>query len=163
MYKPYRPVYKTGLIVKQPKWWPASTGTLGNWGVEYAPKALAVSCGDDLTGWWGKTKRTKLEFSGWDLCPYILLHVFVHICTGSTDDCSRVFRYLVAWGRSVHQAWPWNGREVEHDVTAQRWQNGNEEKCDIAMHCTRINEVSSAWGMGVKWKEKHRDSVAVIC
>ena len=69
----------------------------------------------------GKTKQTKLEFSGWDLHPYILLHVFVHICTGSTNDCSRIFRYLVAWGGSVHQARPWNGREVEHDVTAWQW------------------------------------------
>ena len=43
-----------------------------------------------------ETKRTKLEFSGWDLCPYILLHGFVHICIGSTDDCSRIFRILVA-------------------------------------------------------------------
>ena len=77
---------------------------------------------------WGKTKRTKLEFSGWDLHPYILLHVFVHICTGSTNDCSRIFRCLVAWGGSMHQARPWNGKEVEHDATAWKWQNGNEEK-----------------------------------
>ena len=58
-----------------------------------APKALAVGCGDDLSGWYGgKTKRTKLEFSGWDLRPYILLHVFVPICTGSTDESSRIFQ-----------------------------------------------------------------------
>ena len=44
----------------------------------------------------GKTKRTKLEFSGWDLRPYILLHMYVHVCIGSTDDCSRIFRILVA-------------------------------------------------------------------
>ena len=45
---------------------------------------------------WGKTKRTKLEFSGWDLRPYILLLLYVHVCIGSTDDCSRVFQILVA-------------------------------------------------------------------
>ena len=45
---------------------------------------------------WGITKRTKLEFFGWDLHPYILLHMYVHICIGSTDDCSRIFRTLVA-------------------------------------------------------------------
>ena len=45
---------------------------------------------------WGKTKRTKLEFFGWDLRPYILLHMYVHVCIGSTDDCSRIFRTLVA-------------------------------------------------------------------
>ena len=101
---------------------------------------------------WGKTKRTKLEFSGWGLCPYILLHMFVHICIGSTDDCSRIFRYLVAWGRSVHQVWPWNESEVRHGATAWRWQNGNKEKKSIAMHCTEMNEVRSAWGM--MWKEK---------
>ena len=45
---------------------------------------------------WGKTKRTKLEFSGWNLRPYILLLLYVHVCIRSTDDCSRIFRILVA-------------------------------------------------------------------
>ena len=43
-----------------------------------------------------ETKRTKLEFSGWDLRPYILLLLYVHDCIGSTDDCSRIFRTLVS-------------------------------------------------------------------
>ena len=140
-------------LLKQPKWWPVSTGTLGNRGLEHAPKALAVGCGGDLTGWYGeKTKRTKLRFSGWDLRPYILLHMFVHICTGSTDDGSRVFQYLVPWGGSVHQARPWNGREVKHDATTRQWQNGNKEKKGIAMCCTEMNEVRNTWGM--MWKEE---------
>ena len=52
----------------------------------------------------GKTKRTRLEFSGRHLRPYILLHMFVHVCTRSTDERSRIFRYLVAWGSGMHQA-----------------------------------------------------------
>ena len=32
-----------------------------------------------------KTKRTRLEFSGWHLRPYILLYVCVHVCIVSTD------------------------------------------------------------------------------
>ena len=73
-----------------------------NWYSRELRKGVCTeSAGSRLQRWshwlvWGKTKRTKLEFSGWDLCPYILLHVFVHICTGSTDDCSRIFWYLVA-------------------------------------------------------------------
>ena len=101
---------------------------------------------------WGKTKRTKLEFSGWDLRPYILLHVYVHICTGSTDDCSRTFRCLVAWGGSVHQAWPRYGSEVKHKATTRQWQNGREERKDIAMHCTEMNEARCA--CGIMWREK---------
>ena len=127
---------------------------LGNRGLkEGAPIALACR----LRRWshwlrWGKTKRTKLEFSGWDLRPYILLHRFVHICIGSTDNCSRIFWTLVAWGRSVHQARPWNGDEAEHKATAWQWQNRSEEKKDKAMHCTGMNEVRSAWG--IMWKER---------
>ena len=48
----------------------------------------------ELMRW--KTKRTKLEFSGWDLRPYILLLVYVHVGIGSTDDCSRIIWILVA-------------------------------------------------------------------
>ena len=44
----------------------------------------------------------------------------------------------------MHQAWPWNGRDVKHDATAWRWQNGNEEKKGIAVHCAEMNEVRSA-------------------
>ena len=51
-----------------------------------------------------KTKRTRLKFFGWHLWPYILLHMCVHVCTGSTDECSRMFWYLVAWGSGMHQA-----------------------------------------------------------
>ena len=53
--------------------------------------------------------------------------------------------------------------EVKHKATTWQWQNGREEKKNIAMHCMEMNEVRSAWGMGVKWKEKHRNSMAVIC
>ena len=44
----------------------------------------------------------------------------------------------------MHQAQPWNGREVEHDATAWQRQNGREERKNIAMHCTGMNEVRSA-------------------
>ena len=44
----------------------------------------------------------------------------------------------------MHQARPWNGKEVKHEATAQRWQNGREEKKNIAMHCMVMNEVRGA-------------------
>ena len=39
-----------------------------------------------LVALWGKTKRTRLEFSGWHLRPYILLYLYIHICIRSTDE-----------------------------------------------------------------------------
>ena len=61
----------------------------------------------------------------------------------------------------MHQARPWNGNEVEHKVTARRWQNGSEEiGHSHALHGDEGNE-ECMWH-DVKRKEKHRDSVAVI-
>ena len=34
--------------------------------------------------------------------------------------------------------------EVKHDATAWWWQNGREERKNIAMHCTEMNEVRGA-------------------
>ena len=70
-------------------------GALGNRRSKSTDQRLAMirSVQVELMRW--KTKRTKLEFSGWDLRPYMLLHVYVPICIGSTDDCSRIFRILV--------------------------------------------------------------------
>ena len=71
-------------------------GALGNRGSKCTDQRLTMarSVQVELMRW--KTKRTKLEFSGWDLRPYILLLLYVHVCIGSTDDCSRIFRTLVA-------------------------------------------------------------------
>ena len=47
----------------------------------------------------------------------------------------------------MHQAWPWNGKEVEHEATAWWWQNGGEVGKSIAMHCMEMNEVRCACGI----------------
>ena len=60
----------------------------------------------------------------------------------------------------MHQAWPWNGNEVKHEVTARRWQNGRKEEYSHALHGDEWNE--GCMRHDVKRKEKHRDSVAVI-
>ena len=61
----------------------------------------------------------------------------------------------------MHQARPWNGREGKHGVTTWRWQNGRKEvKHSHALHGDEWGE-EFMWH-GVKKKEKHRDSVAVI-
>ena len=41
-----------------------------------------------LVALWEKTKRTRLEFSGWHLRPYIHTGtiMYVHVCIGSTDE-----------------------------------------------------------------------------
>ena len=49
-----------------------------------------------LVGLWVKTKRTKLEFSGWHLWPFILLGMYVHVYIKSTDESSKTFQELVA-------------------------------------------------------------------
>ena len=61
----------------------------------------------------------------------------------------------------MYQTWPWNGREVKHEATARRWQNGRKEKHSHALHGDEWNE--ECMRHDVKRKEKHRDSVAVIC
>ena len=127
--------------------------TLGNRRRNYTPNALASGCGGDLTGCNGEKPRELNWCSLAGACALIYYYMmFVHICIGSTNDCSRIFWTLVAWGRSVHQAQPWNGNKAEHKATAWRWQNGSEGKKSIAMHCTEMNEVRSACGM--MWKEK---------
>ena len=42
----------------------------------------------------------------------------------------------------MHQAWPWNGKEVEHEATAWQWQNGREERKrhSHALHGDEWNE-----------------------
>ena len=61
----------------------------------------------------------------------------------------------------MHQAQPWNGREVKHDATAWWWQNGRKEVHSHALHGDEGSE--ECMRHDVKRKEKHRDSVAVIC
>ena len=159
---------ESSLTCLGPSLWNNPKGLSVNWALGNrrlkggAPIALACQ----LRRWshwlrWGKTKRTKLEFSGWDLRPYILLYMFVPICIRSTDDCSRMFQILVAWGRSVHQARPWSGDKAEHKATARWWQNGRKEVGHShALHGDEWSE-ECMWH-NVKRKEKHRDSVAVI-
>ena len=71
-------------------------GALGNRKSKGTDQRLAMARSVQVEFMGQKTKRTKLEFSGWDLRPYILLHMYVHVCIGSTDECSRVFQSLVA-------------------------------------------------------------------
>ena len=62
----------------------------------------------------------------------------------------------------MHQAWPWNGDEVMHEATAWRWQNGREERRHS--HAPHGDEESEEYMRhNVTRKEKHRDSMAVIC
>ena len=37
-----------------------------------------------------------------------------------------------------------HGIEGEHETTTWRWQNGSEEKKNIAIHCMEMNEVRSS-------------------
>ena len=61
----------------------------------------------------------------------------------------------------MHQARPWNGKEVKHEAAAWQWQNGRKEVGDShALHGNEWNE--ECMQHDVKRKEKHRDSVAVI-
>ena len=61
----------------------------------------------------------------------------------------------------MHQARPWNGKEVMHEATARRWQNGREEvRHSHALHGNEGSEERMRHN--VKREEKHRDSVAVI-
>ena len=61
----------------------------------------------------------------------------------------------------MHQARPWNGKEVMHEVTARRWQNGREEvRHSRALHGDERGE--ECMRHNVKRKEKHKDSMAVI-
>ena len=61
----------------------------------------------------------------------------------------------------MHQARPWNGKEVMHEVTAWQWQNGRKEVGHShALHGDERDE--ECMRHDVKRKEKHRDSMAVI-
>ena len=76
-----------------------STGTLGNQRLrEDRPIALAVSSGGDLSGYEGEKPR-ELDWSslvGTCGLLYYYICMYVHVYTRSTDECSRIFRYLVA-------------------------------------------------------------------
>ena len=62
----------------------------------------------------------------------------------------------------MHQARPWNGKEVKHEATARWWQNGREEVGHShALHGDE--ESKECMRHNVKRKEKHGDSMAVIC
>ena len=79
-------IHKMGLRVKQPK--NPSRVALGNRRLKwYWPM---TSNGQERSSGFNrvKTKRTKLEFSGWHLRPYILEwhSMYVHVCIGSTDE-----------------------------------------------------------------------------
>ena len=61
----------------------------------------------------------------------------------------------------MHQARPWNGKEVMHEATTWRWQNGREEvRHSHALHGDERGE--ECMRHNVKRKEKHRGSVAVM-
>ena len=68
--------------------------------------------------------------------------MFVHVCIGSTDEFQhRLSMWQHVLGACIKHS---HEMEVRHDATAQQWQNGREEKKNIAMHCTEMNEVMSA-------------------
>ena len=61
----------------------------------------------------------------------------------------------------MHQAQPWNGNGVMHEVAAWWWQNGRKEvRHSHALHGDEGGE--ECMRHDVKRKGKHRDSMAVI-
>ena len=85
----------------------------------------------------------------WGLLYY--QSMYVHVCVRTTDKSwHRLSMWQHTLGACIKHS---HGMEGKHEATTRRWQNGRK---GIAMHCTEMNEVRSAWGMVVKWKEKHR-------
>ena len=139
--------------------WNNPKGLSVNWGSRGsklkgdAPKALAIGCRDVLTSWGGGKPRELNWSSLAGTCA--LIYYFICMYMFVLDLLMTVleyFRTLVAWGRSVHQARPWNGNEVMHEATARWWQNGREGRKNIAMHCMEMNAMGGA--CGIMWKEK---------
>ena len=54
-----------------------STGTLGNRENRYTPKALAIGCGDDLTGWYGEKPREL----NWSSLAGTCALIYYYICS----------------------------------------------------------------------------------
>ena len=68
--------------------------------------------------------------------------MYVHVCIGSTDESQhRLSMWQYVLGACITHS---HKMEERHDATAWQWQNGNEEKKNIAMHCMEMNEMRSA-------------------